>query len=117
MKVDNLNIKFNKSGKCGIIIAANDVDKTGSRFVENKLHPILLNLVRVSQIADSTLKIHNFPYAMALYSSHLTVNTNNTPIPQLLRTDASLLHQYPRREQPDCPQEERPSLLGRVESS
>ncbi|KAL5267555.1 hypothetical protein ACHWQZ_G004555 [Mnemiopsis leidyi] len=32
MKVDNLNIKFNKSGKCGIIIAANDVDKTGSSY-------------------------------------------------------------------------------------
>ena len=33
MKVDNCDIKFNKSGKCAIIIASNDVDKTGSRFV------------------------------------------------------------------------------------
>ena len=47
MKVDNLNIKFNKSGKCGIIIAANDVDKTGSRLVKNILHRILLYRVKV----------------------------------------------------------------------
>ncbi|XP_063686376.1 eukaryotic translation initiation factor 2A-like [Bolinopsis microptera] len=32
MKVDNCDIKFNKSGKCAIIIASNDVDKTGSSY-------------------------------------------------------------------------------------
>jgi len=32
MKVDNVDIKFNKTGKCGIIIASNDVDKTGSSY-------------------------------------------------------------------------------------
>jgi len=32
MKVDSVEMKFNKSGKFGIVIAANDVDKSGSSY-------------------------------------------------------------------------------------
>lgn len=32
MKVDSVEMKFNKSGRCGIVIAANDVDKSGTSY-------------------------------------------------------------------------------------